>query len=76
MTTGLAAGVPELVISAAEVNWRVPIVMSLPNLGAVDQVGSISVNAKTGDVTASQADIDHMLRIAEMLYAGATPSTK
>ena len=78
MTTGLATRMPELAISAssAEINWRVPIMLSLPNLGDVGQVGSISVNAKTGDVSSSQADIDHMLRIAEMLYVGATSSTK
>jgi hypothetical protein len=78
MTTGLASRAPELAISAAssEINWRVPIVLSLPNLGDVGQVGSISVNAKTGVVNSSQVEIDQMLRIAEMLYVGVTSSTK
>ncbi|NJM40417.1 MAG: hypothetical protein HC853_06455 [Anaerolineae bacterium] len=78
MTTGLAARVPELAVSASssEISWRVPIILSLPKLGDVGQVGTISINAKTGVVSSSQAELDHMLRIAELLYVGATSSTK
>lgn len=78
MTTGLAAHMPELAISSSssEISWRVPIILSLPKLGDIGQVGTINVNARTGDLSSSQADIDHMLRIAELLYVGATSSTK
>ena len=38
MTTGLATRAPELAISASssEIHWRVPIFLSLPNLGDVN----------------------------------------
>lgn len=76
LTTGVSARTPELAISSAAINWRVPIVLSLPNLGDLGQVGSILVDAMSGEILASTTDLDQIMRVAEMLHAGATSPAK
>ena len=49
--TGLVARDPEMVIGDEFIAWRVPIVLSLPELGDLGRVGAIDVDAETGDVS-------------------------
>jgi hypothetical protein len=70
--TGLIARDPELVIAGEQIVWRVPIVLSLPGLGDLGQVGTVDIDARTGDL---QLDADAHGRIvqhARRLYAGTT----
>ena len=72
--TGLAARDPELAVTADRLVWRVPIVLSLPFLGDLGQVGLVSVDTDTGEVLTNPEDIQKILRFATMLHAGATLS--
>lgn len=54
--TGLGAGAPELQVVDEQLFWRVPIVLSLPRLGALGIVGAVAVDARTGDITLSRED--------------------
>jgi hypothetical protein len=76
LTTGLSARAAELAISATRINWRVPVMLSLPNHGDIGQVGSILVDATSGEVLTSKSELDHIMRMAEMLHAGATSPAK
>ena len=42
--TGLIAREPELLIAGEQITWRVPIVLSLPTLGDVGQVGAVDAD--------------------------------
>jgi len=48
--TGLLALEPELLVKKNQFIWRVPILLSLPVLGDLGQVGTIEVDAITGDI--------------------------
>lgn len=74
--TGLVADEPELVILDEQFLWRVPIVMSLPTLGNLGQVGSVCVDAQTGTLIEDKTNWEGVLQHAQQLYAGATLSTK
>ncbi len=70
--TGLIAQEPELVIDGDSIVWRVPIVLSLPDLGDLGQVGAIDVDAETGDVLSTLAAQERIIHHARRLYTGAT----
>lgn len=70
--TGLIARDPELVIADEEIAWRVPIVLSLPKLGDLGQVGTVDVDARTGDLLLSRAAQERITQHAHRLYTGAT----
>jgi len=70
--TGLIAQDPDLVIDGEPIVWRVPIVLSLPELGDLGQVGTIDVDAETGDVLTTTAAQARIIQHARRLYAGAT----
>jgi hypothetical protein len=74
--TGLIAREPELVVAGEQIIWRVPIVLSLPGLGNVGQVGAIDVDAHTGDIIPDARQHQAIVQHAQRLYAGATLSTK
>jgi len=70
--TGLIARDPELAFMDEQIAWRVPIVLSLPGLGDLGQVGTVDVDARTGDLLLSSDARERMLQHARRLYAGAT----
>jgi len=70
--TGLIARGPELVIADEQILWRVPIVLSLPDLGDLGQVGAVDVDARSGDVLLSPAAQERIIQHARHLYTGAT----
>jgi len=70
--TGLSARDPELVISGEQILWRVPIVLSLPELGDLGQVGTVDVDARTGGLLTNSAAQGRIIQHARQLYIGAT----
>lgn len=69
--TGLGAGQPELQVVDEQLFWRVPIVLSLPRLGALGTVGAVTVDARTGDISLSGEDQERLINHARWLYTGA-----
>lgn len=70
--TGLVAGEPELMIMGEEIAWRVPLVLSLPELGELGQVGVISVEARSGELSLTSELQQRIISHARRLYTGAT----
>jgi len=70
--TGLVTRDPELVIAGEQIVWRVPILLSLPGLGDLGQVGTVDVDARTGDLLSGVAVRERIIQHARRLYAGAT----
>jgi len=70
--TGLVARDPELSITGDQIMWRVPIVLSLPNLGDLGQVGSVAVDARTGKLALDPDERARIVQHAHRLYTGAT----
>ena len=68
---GLSARDPKLVIAGEQIIWRVPIVLSLPDLGDLGQVGTVDVDARTGDLLTNTAAQEGIIRHARQLYIGA-----
>ena len=69
--TGLSARDPELVIAGEQIIWRVPIVLSLPDLGDLGQVGTVDVDARTGDLLTNTAAQERIIQHARQLCIGA-----
>jgi hypothetical protein len=74
--TGLIARGPELAFVGEQIVWRVPIVLSLPGLGDLGQVGTVKVNARTGDLLLASDAQERIVQHARRLYAGATLQTE
>jgi len=70
--TGLVAREPELLISGEQIIWRVPIVLSLPALGDLGQVGTVDVDARTGELLLDAPTEERIVQHARRLYRGAT----
>ena len=70
--TGLVAGEPELMIMGEEIAWRVPLMLSLPELGELGQVGAISVEAHSGELSLTSELQQRIINHARRLYTGAT----
>jgi hypothetical protein len=70
--TGLIARDPELTIDGEQVMWRVPIVLSLPGLGDLGQVGTVDVDAESGNLLIDTDNQERIIQHARRLYAGAT----
>jgi hypothetical protein len=70
--TGLIGRDPDLVIEGEQFLWRVPIVLSLPGLGDLGQVGHVDVDARTGEFLTDEATRDRIVQHARRLYHGAT----
>ncbi len=58
----MRSGTPELVIDPTDllttVFWRVPVLLTSSKIGTVGEVGSVDVNAQTGELLTSQSLID------------------
>ena len=74
--TGLIADAPELNLTGEQVTWRVPIMLSLPTLGTLGEVGTVAVDARTGEVLQDVIAQERMVRHARWLYLGATLPTE
>jgi hypothetical protein len=72
MGTGLIGRDPDLVVDGDDLWWRVPIVLSLPNLGDLGQVGYVDVDAHTGQVHHDPVQEEKIVEHARRLYTGAT----
>jgi len=70
--TGLLARTPELAVTGERIDWRVPLSLSLPVLGDLGQIGSVAVDAQTGDIKLEDADRERLIQHARHLYRGAT----
>jgi hypothetical protein len=65
------AGEPTLVVSDA-IYWRVPVILSIVSRGDVGEVGTISVDAQTGQLIAAPQLIAEVTARAEGLAARFT----
>lgn len=74
--TGLGAGNPALQIDDEQIFWQVPIVLSLPNLGALGIIGVVLVDAQTGNITLADEARERLLTHARWLYTGALQDEK
>ncbi len=74
--TGLIARRPELVIVGEQIIWRVPISLSLPELGDLGQVGHVAVDARSGELSISDDSQERIIKHARRLYTGATLQTE
>lgn len=72
LSTGLMAQEPELVIAGDAILWRVPLALSLPELGELGRVGTVDVDARTGELLLEMEQQQRILQHAQRLYAGAT----
>lgn len=65
--TGIGAGEPELIVSRSRLIWRVPLFLALPELGHLGDIGSIDVDAQTGEVLADHTALDTLIHHAQQL---------
>ncbi|MBN1876596.1 MAG: hypothetical protein JXA33_20390 [Anaerolineae bacterium] len=70
--TGLGGGDPTLAVDKERLCWRVPIILALPTVGNLGQVGEIDVDAQTGEILADTELIQTIAHHAERLFAGST----
>ena len=68
--TGLIGRDPDLVIEGEQFFWRVPVVLSLPGLGDLGQVGHVDVDARTGEFLTDEATRDRIVQHARRLCQG------
>lgn len=74
--TGLAAQPPDLGIAEQTIVWRVPITLSLPELGDLGQVGVIEVDSRSGEILSTDEVLERITQHARRLFAGATLQAK
>jgi len=55
--------------------WRVPVVLTNPRDGLVGQVGTVDVDAETGDLLLDPDGIEALQRQGRALVAGSPPPT-
>lgn len=58
------------------VAWRVPVILTFPTHGPVGTVGTIDVDAETGELHTSSQLIEEITRNAETLAARLPPETE
>ncbi|HEY85086.1 MAG TPA: hypothetical protein G4N96_08265 [Chloroflexi bacterium] len=74
--TGLSAGEAELLIGGNRIRWRVPIILSLPDLGHLGQAGAIEVDSQTGHILTAPEIRTQIIKYASIIYHGATLQTE
>lgn len=74
--TGMGAKEPDLILRGQQLVWRVPIVLSLPQLGDLGEVGFIEVDAQSGELINNDTARERILQHAQRLYTGATLSAE
>lgn len=63
----LIGGTPQLVINRQSNVWRVPVILTSSEAGPVGQVGTVDVNAETGESLTSDTLRKHILANVERL---------
>jgi hypothetical protein len=63
---------PALVI-AERVSWRVPVLLTSPERGVIGQVGTVDVDAQTGDVLSSAELIQELIERGRHLARSTPP---
>lgn len=71
----MGGGEPTLVIGERTV-WRVPVILTFPTDGPVGTVGTIEVDAETGELHTSPQLIEEITHNAETLAARLLPETE
>jgi hypothetical protein len=71
LSTQLGGDTPELTV-AERVYWSVPVVFTLPGQGVLGRVGTLRIDAGTGELLTNPQTEQEMLRHAEQL-AGRPP---
>lgn len=71
----MGGGEPALVIGERTV-WRVPVILTFPTHGPVGTVGTIDVDAETGELYTSSQLVEEITRNAETLTARLPPETE
>ena len=76
VTMMVSAGQPTLILDESPV-WRVPANLHLPKLGKVSTLGTIDVDAQTGEIIALTTDqITQMQELSHVIAAYFTSSTR
>ena len=70
----LIGGAPQLIISHNAV-WRVPVLLTSSRSGTVGQVGSIDVNADSGDLLITHTLREQLLNNVQNLIGTSLPTT-
>jgi hypothetical protein len=65
--TGVGSEEPALVVEQTRMLWRVPLVLSVPFLGRLGQVGVLDVDAQTGEVMTDSKILKGIADYAERL---------
>ncbi len=71
LSTQLGGGVPDLTVGE-RVYWSVPVMFTLPGKGILGRVGTLRVDAGTGELLTDPQTEWEILRHAEQLAQGAT----
>lgn len=66
VTMMVTGGQPMLIVDQDPV-WRVPAVLRLPELGDVSTIGSVDIDAQTGDIISPS--FDQITRMQELAHA-------
>jgi hypothetical protein len=66
LTTQLGGDTPELTVGE-RVYWSVPVVFTLPGKGVVGRVGTLRIDAATGELMTDPETEQEMMRYAEQL---------
>ena len=74
LSTQLGGDTPELTV-AERVYWSVPVVFTLPGKGVIGRVGTLRVDAGTGELLTDPQTEQEMMRHAEQLAQRAALST-
>ena len=74
LSTQLGAGTPELTVGE-RVYWSVPVVFTLPGKGALGRVGTLRVDAATGELRTDPQTEQEMMRHAEQFAQRAALSS-
>ena len=75
LSTQLGGDTPELVVGE-RVYWSVPVVLTLPGKGVVGRVGTLRVDAGTGELLTDPQTEREMIHHAEQLAQPTTLSTR
>ena len=72
VTMMVSADIPTLFLSQPPV-WRVPAILSLPDLGEVSTIGTVDIDAETGEIVSlPESQLSRMQEIAHALAAHFT----
>jgi hypothetical protein len=62
-------------VAGARLLWRVPVFLGLPTVGRVGQVGTLDVDAQSGEIAFTQEILDELAERGDAMVERATHST-